>query len=705
MRLLKQRYPLWQSLPASLPLVCTRGRCWEGIATAACLFLLFGNIGATESVWAAQQNEATNRETSTARQSQNADNILNLDLEQLAKTPVVVPSMDIPVTSVTKEQSTVGRSAAAVFVITNEMIRRSGATCIPEALRMAPGLDVAQINANAWAISCRGFNSAYSNKLLVLIDGRSVYNPDFSGVYWNMQDVLLEDVDRIEVVRGPGGTLWGSNAVNGVINVITKSAKNTQGLYVTGGLGSQQTTSDAFRYGGSVGDDLQYRVYGKYFEYAPNYDPTTPAEDAWRQGRYGFRADWSPGRDKTDVLTIQGDHFLGTTDNGLIPTNFTLGEYQAGENLLMRWRHVFSEDSDWTLQTYYDSFSRSSTEQTETVKTFDVDCQYRFRPMDRHTVTCGADFRNVESYYAGGDSFTTWYPYPYFTTNYASQFVQDEMTVVEDRLAFTLGIKLEENPYTGLEYQPNARLLWTPDRQHSGWGAISRAVRTPSRYQDQVTLTLPAIAPDVYPRVFGQSDTVSENVLAYELGFREQATERFSWDIAGFYNAYDHLIYAAPALAMPTYPIIIPLFLENGPSGQTYGVELSGNYAVTDRWRLYAQYTVFQMHIDEMTSGTVESGNDPCNQVYLRSAWNLSEKMEFDLMARYIDRLITLEVPSYITMDLRLAWRPRQHLEMALVGQNLLQAHHWEFAGDSVKSPAYATEVCRGVYGTFTWRY
>ena len=638
-----------------------------------------------------------------------ANDILNLDIEQLARTPVVVPSMDIPVTSVTKELSTVGRSAAAVFVITPEMIRRSGATCIPEALRMAPGLDVAQINSNVWAISSRGFNSAFSNKLLVLIDGRSVYNPDFSGVYWDMQDVLLEDVERIEVVRGPGGTLWGANAVNGVINVITKKAKDTQGAYLTAGGGTQKQTLDGFRYGGQIGEDLHYRVYGKHFEQGPGFDPTGQVDDAWRQGRFGFRTEWVPDRDQANTLTIQGDHFVGSTDNSVISTSPALPDRQTGENLLMRWRHVYDQDSDWALQMYYDNLMRGDVLQMGEVRTFDVDFQYRFPLGDRHNITCGAGFRNVESYFFGGDTFTAWYPTPYFTTNYASQFVQDEIAIVDDRLILTLGTKLEENPYTGLEYQPSARLLWAPDRRHSAWGAISRAIRSPTRYQEQTILTMPPVAPDVYLRAFGQSGPKSEAVMAYELGYREQATDQFSWDIATFYNAYDHLMSVVSGTPFPEplptpTRLIIPLYLTNGPTGETYGVELTGNYSVSQRWRLCAQYTYFQMHLQIPPPQQIDSGYDPNNQVYLRSAWDLREDLEFDLMARYVDCLPTLNVPSYISMDARLAWRPRKQLELAVVGQNLLQDRHREFAGNSYQSPTYATEVPRGVYGTLTWR-
>ena len=275
--------------------------------------------------------------------------------------------------------------------------------------------------------------------MLVLIDGRSVYNPDFSGVYWNMEDVLLEDVERIEVIRGPGGTLWGANAVNGVINVITKNAKDTQGAYLMAGGGSHERMLDAFRYGGEIGEDLHYRIYGKYFDRGPGLDPSGQVDDSWQQGRFGFRADWLPDRDKSNAFTIQGDHFVGDTANSIIPMDFSTSERQTGENLLMRWRHIYDEDSDWTLQTYYDNFSRGNSLQMETVKTFDVDFQYRFPLGNRQEITCGANFRNVDSFYAGGDQFTNWFPYPDFTTNYTGQFIQDEIAIVDDRRGADVG--------------------------------------------------------------------------------------------------------------------------------------------------------------------------------------------------------------------------------------------------------------------------
>ncbi len=361
------------------------------------------------------------------------------------------------------------------------------------------------------------------------------------------------------------------------------------------------------------------------------------------------------------------------------------------------------------MQTYYDNFSRGNYLQTETVKTLDVDFQYRFPWGQRQQITCGANFRNVESCYVGGDQFTNWFPFPNFTTNYTGQFIQDEIAIVDDRVVLTLGAKLEQNPYTGFEYQPSARVLWAPDHKHSAWAAISRAVRIPSRTEEQFNGTFSPLAPSVYPRVIGSSGLVSEDLMAYEIGYRTQATEKFSWDVATFYNEYQHLIGAVAGMPFPEpnpppLHFIVPTVIANGPSADTYGVELAANYAISKRWRLSAQYTLLEMHV-EGSPVTVGQGFDPHNQVYLHSSWNLRDNLEFDMTARYVDSLAYANIPSYITMDLRLAWRPREHLELAVVGQNLLQSYHYEFPGSDVSSPALATEVPRGVYGTVTWRY
>lgn len=663
-------------------------------------------------------------DAAAAKRASDLEKLLDLPVEQLSKTPVATtttafPTMETPVTSVTKEASTIGRSAAAVFVITNEMIRRSGATCIPEALRMAPGLDVAQVNSNSWAISSRGFNSLIANKLLVLIDGRTVYTPVSAGVYWDVQDVLLEDVDRIEVIRGPGGTLWGANAVNGVINIITKKSQDTQGAFVTAGGGTVKRSNEAARYGGRIGEDGYYRVYGKYFDQGPFYDPDQPANDAWNQGRFGFRTDWNLDRDNSNTLTIQGDHYIGQSGLTADITS-TVQPYRrelvgviqnSGQNVLMRYRHVEDEDSDWTLQTYYDQYNRIAFIQTEIVKTGDVDLQYRFRLSDQHSITCGAGYRCIHSDCPDSYPFTKSLVPPESSLYLASEFVQDEITLAPDRWSLILGCKLEQYTLADFEYQPTARLLYTPDNKHSLWGAVSRAVRTPAIYNRDLFLTQPPGPDGVFPRLLGNAAFQSEVLYAYELGYREQTTERFSWDIATFYNVYHDLqtvsVTGPPRSESTPGPphMIIPLTFTNQAFADAYGVELATNWSVSDTWRLSPEYTFLQVLSHGVAEGEGGNGDSPRHQFGLRSSWDLRKDMDLDLTMRYVDCLSGLDVPSYITMDLRMAWRPRKHLELAVVGQNLLQAHHYEF-GRIIPIQGYeVTEVPCGVYGTVAWRY
>lgn len=647
--------------------------------------------------------------------------ILSLDIEQLAKTPVIAPSMDIPVTSVTKEAGTVGRSAAAIFVITNEMIRRSGATSLPEALRMAPGMDVAQFNSNTWAISSRGSDGIIAKKLLVLIDGRSVYTPVSSGVYWDVQDVVLEDVERIEVIRGPGGTLWGANAVNGVINIITKRANDTQGAYVNASGGTVVRSSETARYGGRIGDDGYYRVYGKYFDRSPFFDPNQPAVDGWNQGRCGFRADWNLAQDKSDTLTVQGDHYVGisglsashtqTVQPYSVPVEGSV--HNTGQNIVAHFQHVTDEDSDWSVLTYFDNFVRDNTVlNTERIRTFDTELQYRFPFGERQHITCGAGYRYIASSCPSEDPFTASIQPPDDHLYTANQFIQDEIALAPDRLAFILGCKLEQNNFTNFEYQPTARLLWTPNRKQTFWGAVSRAVRTPAVTEEDLFATVaPAPGSTVFPRIIGNEALRSETLMAYEIGYRTQATDRFSYDIATFYNVYDDLIgsVAAPPPHLETIPppphMVLPIPFANSGSATTYGAELSTNWSITEYWSLAANYTFLRMVTKGVPGQANDPGKNPFHQVFLRSSWDLSEDVDFDLTARYVDCLTSLAVPSYITMDLRLAWRPRKHLELALVGQNLLQTYHYEFGPSTETLGNEATEVPRSVYGSVTWRY
>jgi iron complex outermembrane receptor protein len=678
--------------------------------------------GQTADPSAANSTQPPQAETKTAADEDagNLDKLLDMadkDVGQLSNVKVPGnaggPLLDTPVTSVTKEASTVGRSAAAVFVITNEMIRRSGATCIPEALRMAPGLEVAQVNSNTWAITSRGFNNAFANKLLVLIDGRTIYSPAFNGVYWDAQDVLLEDVDRIEVIRGPGGTLWGANAVNGVINIISKSSANTQGSYASAGGGTVERSMGAARQGGKLGENGNYRVYAKYNDRGPYVDQNIVGDgrDGWTHGQAGFRADWDLGKSKADTITLQGDHYVGNSGISAGWTQQTLPYQQTlygtafntGDNVLARWTHKNDDDSSWTLQSYFDNFERDTFLNSERIRTWDIDFQYRFDLTDRQRITWGAGYRHIHDQLPSENPFCLSVVPTQRTTYIASQFVQDEITLSPDLLQLILGCKLEQNSYTYFEYQPTARLLYTPDEKHSIWGAISRAVHTPSRVDENLfaTTQVDSSSGPLWLRTYGNPNIDSETLMAYEAGWREQMTERFSWDIATFYNNYDHL----RTLAYTEYvsPFLNFQF-QNGATAQSYGVELAGTYAVSDSWNLYAQYTYLQMHVynDQLLYG---DGNSPCNQIYMRSSWNVRKNVDFDLMGRYVDRLVGLDVPSYIEMDARVAWRPRKRVEVAIVGQNLLNEQHYEFGRTTETTNSLRGATPRGVYGTVSCRF
>lgn len=703
------------------PSICSPCRQPERTVWSRATFLLFLVLSLPRPVLA---QDAPQAPPDQGAADAAAKSIFELDIKQLAQVSVAAPpSMSMPVTSVTKELSTVGRSAAAVFVITNEMIRRSGATCIPEALRMAPGLDVAQFNSNTWAISSRGFDGVNAKKLLVLIDGRSVYTPISSGVYWDVQDVVLEDVERIEVIRGPGGTLWGANAVNGVINIITKTSNDTQGAYVNVGGGTAERSFETARYGGTIGEDGCYRVYGKYFDRSPFFDPNQPANDGWNQGRVGFRTDWNLDQDKSNTLTVQGDHYVGisgltatetlTVPPYSVPTQGSV--HNTGENVLARYRHVTDEDTDWSVQMYFDNFLRdNSILNTERVRTFDTELQYRFPLTERQEITCGAGYRYVHYFCPSESPFTNSIQPPEGSIYTSNQFVQDEIALSPDQLAFILGCKLEQNSFTYFEYQPTARLLWTPDKTHTLWGAVSRAVRTPACTEEFLLATAPpAPGSTVFPQIIGNQALNAESLMAYEIGYRTQMTEQFSWDLATFYNVYDDLIgtVAAPPPINQNDPPpphqVLRIPFANSGSADSYGAELSTNWTVAEHWRLAANYTFLRMITQGVPGQANTPGKNPCHQVGLRSSWDLSKDVDFDLTARYVDALTSLSVPSYITMDLRLAWRPEQyeHLELAVVGQNLLQPHHYEFGPSTETNGNEATEVPRGVYGTVTWRY
>lgn len=633
----------------------------------------------------------------------------DLDLEQLSKVDVVVPALDVVVSTVSRQESTVGKSPAAVFVITGDMIRRSGARSIPEALRMAPGVQVARIDASKWAISIRGFNGRFANKLLVQIDGRSVYTPLFGGVYWDVQDVVLEDVERIEVIRGPGATVWGANAVNGVINIITKKAADTQGVLISGGGGNEERGFATVRYGGQLGADTHYRIYGKYVDRDRGFS-TTGISDDWRMRRFGGRLDWQPTC--CDTLTLQGDYYNGFAgQQAVIPDAMSISRtvdddvHLVGGNVLLRWTREISDESDWALQFYYDRTERRDTVQGENRDTYDIDFQHRLPAGPCHDLIWGWGYRWSRDVF-NTDPLTLDFG-PGRTLDLFSAFVQDEITLREDLLYLTLGAKFENNDFTGFEVQPSIRVLWTPTPQQSVWAAVSRAVRTPSRVDHRFSNNFPiSLMPPTYLRILGNPAFESEELIAYELGYREQTTDDFSWDVALFYHDYDKLTAYVPQTPISPPPVLIlPQIPTNRMMGETYGVELTAAWQLTPCWRVSAAYSFLQiqLHAEAGTGAGSEDGEgkSPHNQVYFQSSWDLAHDMEFDLMVRYVDELSAISVPSYLTMDLRWGWRPCRDLEVAIVGQNLLDSHQLEFTG----TDTIGTEVQRGVYGIVTWQY
>jgi iron complex outermembrane receptor protein len=596
--------------------------------------------------------------------------------------------MNIEVTSVSKSPEKLFEAASAIQVITGEDINRSGATNVADALRLAPNLEVQQIASHAWAVSARGFDAVFANKLLVLIDGRSVYTPLDAGVFWDAQNVLLADLNQIEVVSGPGATLWGSNAVNGVINITTKSAKDTQGLYVSGGGGSFLQDFVALRYGDSVGTNFFYRVYVERFDRESTLlSNGSDGINSWDLTQGGFRMDYYPTTANT--LTLQGDFYSGTEYN--VSSGHSALD---GENVLGRWTHTFSEESDLKLQLYFDRTWRHDIPSTITddLVTYDFDFQHRFPIGEWQSILWGAGYRLMLDDTPPGTVIAGFVPQKR-TMQLISAFVQDEITLVRDRLKLTIGTKLEHNDFSGFEVQPSVRLAWTPTEWQTIWGAVSRAVRSPSRID--VDYHIPTTPPYA---IAGGPNFDSEKVIAYELGYRIQPIQKLSLSLAGYYNDYDD-IYSVE-LANPPAPL--PYTIQNGVDGQSWGAELSGTYQSTKWWRLRGGYTYFHKDLwnkpgHSSTSASFAAlGNDPEHQFVLQSMMDLPAHFQLDVTARYVAELPNYQVPSYFTADVRIAWQYKR-FEVALVGQNLFDNQHPEFTS--------AQEIPRSIFGKVTWRY
>jgi iron complex outermembrane receptor protein len=628
-----------------------------------------------------------------------------LSLEQL---------MDMDVTSVAREPEPYKDAPAALQVITSDEIDRSGASSIPEALRLADNLDIAQKSSHDWAISARGFNTSLANKLLVLVDGRTVYTPLFAGVSWDEQDYILADIDRIEVISGPGGTLWGANAVNGVINITTKSAQDTQGLLVDGGGGSELRDFGAARFGGVLASNVYYRIYGKYFDRNSEVLPNgNSANDSWNMGQGGFRIDDVPLSPNT--YTLQGDFNAGheyVVSGGRANV--------ADGNLLGRWTHTFSDDSDIQLQSYFyrthlvdpipaDATLAPAGILIDDLDTFDLDFQHRLHLGTRNNFIWGMGYRRTHETDQNAPAVA--FNPPDLDQNLYSFFLQDELMLLSN-LHLTFGTKVEHNDYTGFEEEPSGRLEWDITKKQMVWVAVSRAVRMPSRVDESEDLPIanPAFRPFFGPSLLvGNSNFVSETLIALEAGYRAELGQKISGSVSIFYNLYNDI------RSTSTSPTAFgtPLIFENYLKGETYGAELAGDYQMLTWWRLHAGYDLLKENIYVKSGETDFNGGhnetaDPQQQVFLRSSMDLPANVQLDAALRWIDSLSinngsALEtVPSYFELDTRLGWQMTKNIEVSVVGQNLLHAQHQEYG---YPTSATTEDIVRSGYGEVTCRF
>jgi iron complex outermembrane receptor protein len=622
--------------------------------------------------------------------AQDVAELLDLSIEELAT---------LRVTSVSRLEESLSDAPASIFVITAEEIRRSGVTSLADALRLAPGVEVARRGTQEWSITIRGFNSDLANKLLVLIDGRSVYSPLYAGVFWDVQDTLLEDVERIEVISGPGGTLWGANAVNGVINIITRSPADTEGAFVELGGGNEERGFAGFRYGGTLGKDIAARAYVKYFDRDSSEQiGGGDGIDGSHLAQAGFRTERQSG--ESSHFTLQGDVYGGASAGvfrdaftlGTLPAGSTEGESDvAGANVLGRWDRDL-DNGDLTLQIYYD-YTRRDIPNTykESRDTFDIDFQHHWALGDRNDVLWGVGFRR-SSDELDNTLFASFEPASRDDQTW-SAFFQDKIELVNERLFLMLGSKFEDNDYTGFETQPNVRLSWRIDERRTFWTAASRAVRIPSRLDSDLRLTLPFPIPGipfpVYVTAAGNPDIDSERLTAYEAGYRMQAGDALSFDLAVFHNDYEDLQTVEPQMPIfvlvPPLPyILLPNLLDSRMTGESSGATFFANWQPAARWRLRFQYSRFDLDL-ETEPGSLDpqrpnlTGNSPEDQLGIYAFAELPRNLSLYTGIRYVDELPNQAIESYTAVDVNLAWQPRERMRASIAVQNLNDSRHLEF--------------------------
>ncbi|MDP9052918.1 MAG: TonB-dependent receptor [Acidobacteriota bacterium] len=634
-----------------------------------------------------------------------------LSLEELSQ---------IDVTSASREPQQAFQLPVAIYVITAEDIRRSGAPNIPEALRLAPGVEVARIDSNKWSIGIRGFGSRFSRSVLVLMDGRTVYTTLLAGTYWEVQDTVMEDIDRIEIIRGPGGAIWGPNAVNGVINIITKDAKDTRGLLATVGGGRLEQGFATLRYGGGNNKDFNYRVYGKSFTRGPESHSDRVNFDDWRSVQGGFRMDWN--EHDRDMMTLQSDFYDEVAGERVQAISYT-PPYQrnvdgnaelSGGNILGKWKHALSDKNDIQVQAYYDRTNRHEPNFGELRDTFDVDfLQHAGLPW-RQRVTWGAGVRLSRGHDIQVVSGLTFNP-PTRIDRLYTAFLQDEIALVENRLTLTVGSKLLRTNFTNFEFEPSARLIWMPNKTQSIWASFTHSVRTPSDAEENFNLSgyimTTATGTPYFARFNANTGFRPEQLNGTELGYRQLAGKKLLFGIASFYNHYHNLfdeeITGSAFLESDPAPVhyLLPAKFGNGLMGTTRGFEIAPEYRPAAFWRLRGSYSYLIMDIKKapgsldvgLAPGIV--GASPRHQAVIQSGMDLSKTLSLDLTYRYVSALVSQGVPGYSTADAHLGWHRGRHVDISFIGRNLLQPTHAEFAGD----PGPLVGIKREIYGKITW--
>jgi iron complex outermembrane receptor protein len=625
--------------------------------------------------------------------------------------------MQESVTSVSKKESSIGASAAAISVLPAAEIERFGATTVPEALRLVPGMNVARISGNDWAVSARGFNAEFATKLLVLVDGRTVYTPASAGVFWNSQDLVLADLQRIEVIRGPGATMWGSNAVNGVVNVTSKNAAETQGSVVTASFGAHDERSGFVRHGGALGGGTHYRVFVHAFDRPGLRDVTggnSPAD--WQMVHAGFRVDGPADRDAT--FTFQGDYYDGQAARAV--THWTLApprtavadsvENNRGGNVLGRWTRTFSPNSRFSAQAYVDRVVQGDGYTTEKRDTVDVELQHRGR-WRQHDLVWGAGYRHMTIDLSSSPELS-WNPDRHDVT-LTNAFVQDEIGFRDDHVRLTLGTKIEKNSQTRAAHEPNARLLWAPTTHQSAWVAISRAVRTPSLFERSGSLNSAVVPTGGLPllvRLQSNPALLDEKLIAHEAGYRIEPAKGLSFDFAAFYNRYRDLTrpVADPVVVVPgpaPLHLLASSTFQNTGTGSTYGWELSTQWQVSHRWKLAGSYTGLRMDMGLIRSLETES---PRHQFQVRSTTALGRDWEAVAACYYTSRVSSQSdashwsVPANLRCDIGVAWTPASAWDVRVGVQNLLERRHAEFGGFGALP---LIEIPRTASLRITWRY